>query len=175
MYFPNSFPINDKNLVIVAQVIEKGPGPELHFMTGQGELRIQRGWSDNSKKDKRHKTVYRKKIQAGKWINAVVFLKRSTKSDGRIKIWLDNKLVADEKGPNSFIDSYPKHVKGPYFKAGAYFGKQVRNKEYVLYFDEVRIATGSVDYKTVAISEEKPILTLPKAPMGLKIQKLVSH
>lgn len=172
--FSKSFPIKDSEYVIVSQFIQDARGPELHFMAGKGKLTIERAWSEKPGGSKKRDHIHAQKIEPNKWINIVVNLKRSRKSDGYIKVWLDGKLVANVKGRNTIMDKGSAKSVGPYFKAGAYFGKEIRRKEYVVYFDEVRIAKGNVGYKTVAV-DSKPVPVRPIAPKGLSIQKVAAR
>jgi hypothetical protein len=175
MFFPKDFS-NKSGRIIVSQIIESGPGPEMSFLAGDGKLEIERIWTEKthkSSKDKKRDKIYKEKLPLDRWVNVVMNLKRSRKSDGFIKIWIDGKLVADVKGQNVIRDAYARHVKGPYFKTGAYFGPEKRKTEYVVYFDEVRIATGNANYKTVAIGDG-PTPTRPKVPTGLTIKKWTS-
>lgn len=136
MFFPASFP-NDAGYIIVAQVIGKGPGPELHFMAGKGGLHVERAWLIEAGGSKQKEKIHKQKLPLDTWIHATVYLKRSSSADGQIKIWIDGEEVADVQGPNVLI--HPEDIKGPYFKAGAYFGPKHRDSEYTVLFDDVLI------------------------------------
>lgn len=82
-----------------------------------------------------------------KWVSMVVHFKPSTRSDGFIKMWLDDQLVVSETGPTKLSGS-----KGPYLKNGLYFWgyeKFDTGKRAVAYFDNLRIGNETSNYESV--------------------------
>lgn len=61
------------------------------------------------------------RAEYGKWYDFVVQAKWTWRNDGFVKIWIDDKLVYDHKG-SSYFD-YGSRTLGPYWKAGAYGGR----------------------------------------------------
>ena len=58
------------------------------------------------------------KVKLGSWINWVIHAQWSPSRNGRILIWQDGKLVADESGPNVYSTIGVDYT--PYFKTGLY-------------------------------------------------------
>jgi hypothetical protein len=90
-------------------------------------------------------------VALGTWTNIVVRHKRSQGSDGYLQIWINDKLSLDYRGvtgQSSEPDGFWKH--------GIYISQNIDSsdfgKEVVLYFDDVKIATGPNQYKTVSPS-----------------------
>ncbi|MEM9627959.1 MAG: heparin lyase I family protein [Pseudomonadota bacterium] len=82
-----------------------------------------------------------------RWTRMVVNFKPSTKTDGFIRMWLDDELVVDRTGITKESGS-----EGPYLKHGLYFwgyDKFDDQKHAVAYFDNLRIGDETSSYGSV--------------------------
>ncbi len=71
----------------------------------------------------------------GKWHTVLVYAKWSTGPDGELKVWVNNVLKADIKGPNT------SNTTPVYFKYGiyrSYISRMQNRPTHILYIDEVR-------------------------------------
>jgi hypothetical protein len=125
----------------------------------------------------RHQRQFNMKIDRGKWTNWVVHYKRSTKNDGVVEVWKDEKKLVDFKG----VTSQNEEERG-LWKFGLYRGREVEKEHfgntYVLYFDDVKIAKGPNQFEAVrpdetasqCIDQPKPP-EKPKPPENLRVQE----
>ncbi|HEY9624483.1 MAG TPA: heparin lyase I family protein [Crinalium sp.] len=96
-------------------------------------------------------TLWTGPYQKGVWTDWVVHAKWSAKADGLLQIWKDGVLVVNKRGPNTYNDEY-----APYFKVGIYKPSWKLNPaassvdKRVLYFDQMRVGDGSVNYTDVS-------------------------
>lgn len=82
-----------------------------------------------------------------KWTRMILNFKPSTEGDGFIRMWLNDKLVINQRGKTK-----PSGSEGPYFKHGLYFwgyDKFEPGKHAVAYFDNLRIGDETSGYRSV--------------------------
>ena len=116
-------------------------GVMLHVSTWDGELRI----SSDAFGGAILNTDLRPYLDT--WTRIVINFKPTTRSDGYLKIWLDDILVVDKTGQTKTSGS-----QGPYFKHGAYFWGYEKFdpiKHAVVYHDNLRIADETGSYESV--------------------------
>lgn len=88
-------------------------------------------------------------LERARWVKWVVRARWSYTERGILKIWKDDTLIVDRKGPNSTRDI----AGGPYFKFGIYkpawkrqnIGSRVNQR--IIYFNNIRIGEGNIEYK----------------------------
>lgn len=162
VFVPDNYPTHRTDAIFVYGLMSGAtPGESAIYIRGSNFTLLRR-WNDatgfNEVKE------YQTPVQTGKWTDFVIYLDRSWKSDGVLKIWMNNKLVVNKNGPNA--TDYPKD---PYMRNGIYWGTEVRPEEYTLYFDNINIATGSDGYDLV-YPGNSALPVPPTTPTGLQIQ-----
>ena len=151
VFLPNSF-VKDEFYEILAQwheshdkdLGERPRSPPLALSTDGGNWVFTIMWAFDQVNT--NQTISGKRIvdlgpyKTNEWINWTFFMKYSYKSDGVLKIWKNDILVLDYKGPNYYNDQ-----KGPFFKVGIY-KPHWNNKEKiftirkrVVFFDDVKV------------------------------------
>jgi hypothetical protein len=153
--------------------LNRGPGgPETELiLRGNRELRITRKWNGGSS----GATDWSGTLDAGVWYYVVYHKYRSWNSDGRHRLWLweasasiPQQPVMDITGANA-IDYAANGADGdpnPMLSIGTYFGATPRNSKYVLHFDTLRVAEGTLSdgFDTVNPAQNDGI---PAAPSNL--------
>lgn len=94
--------------------------------------------------------------KANQWVDWVIRFRPSKGGDGRIQLWMNGKLLIDDKGLNII-------EKVPYFKIGTYVS---RNN--LVFFDNVKIAKGPNGYDLVAPSPSGS-LKPPRAVQNVRL------
>ncbi|MEM9450815.1 MAG: DUF4347 domain-containing protein [Cyanobacteria bacterium P01_E01_bin.6] len=126
-----------------------GKNPPLSIHVDGNEMYIKANWNTGS--GKKSSILWRGNYQKGDWTDWVVNTKWSNSSNGYIKVWKDDKLIVDYKGPNTHHD----HTGGMYFKTGLYKYSWKRNpaqsstNSRVLYVDNVKIGDKNSNYTAV--------------------------
>lgn len=143
IFIPKGFPSDENRLVVMqwwpqtkTELGEKGRSPSLALRYTEGKYSVTIRHSDlhvvTEPDAVPKKTVFTsKKIEQGKWNQFTFETKWSFKSDGYVKVWLNQKQVADYQGPVGYDDE-----RGPIFKFGMY--RDDNHKTYVSYFNQCR-------------------------------------
>lgn len=140
-YLPSNPMRTAKGIDIFQLHLYPDPGEMMHFTVWDGELRATNDHYGGKFMDLDLAPYL------DRWNTMVVHFKPSSGSDGFIKIWINDELVADEKGRNRDGGS-----RGPYFKHGAYFWGYERwdkTKRAVVYHDNLRVADETSNYESV--------------------------
>lgn len=141
MFFPTNFPVVPVRLVIAQwkQYCANGrncsdDSPVLAVRYIAGELRITQDL------DKKYIVLYRAKDEyRGRWLDFKFQVRFSPEENGRIKAWLDDKLLVNYHGvtanPENAATGYPSPGRF-YFKMGLY--RNVMPESMTVYIDEYR-------------------------------------
>ena len=115
----HSVPQDDPNGFIVMQwhtvVVPGGQSPVLAIWVKDGHWRLRRDVGDPHASVK-HTSDLAWRVVPGKWHSWVVHAKWSAHAHGRIRAWLDGRLVYDVTGPTTYVGQRDT----PYFKTGIY-------------------------------------------------------
>lgn len=137
-----------------------GGNPPVSLKIDGTEWKLQTRWSSGKvdKQDRKEggKTFDLGSYKKGTWNDFVFHIKWSSKSNGILQLWKDNKLVIDHKGPTDYANEG-----GAWLKLGLYKtawrnppdGKRYDPKivERTFYLDNVKIAQGASEgYQAVA-------------------------
>lgn len=90
----------------------------------------------------RNLNIYSPALQKGQWNDVVLNFKFSYGSSGFMNIWLNDKQIVKDTGPNVHNDA-----KGPYLKMGIYGHPDAAM---TVYYDEIKIADGESSYEEVS-------------------------
>lgn len=165
MYLASPYPVDPKHWEILTQfhnVKDAGEdgvakNPTLDFQIKGGSNR----WTIYNRSDPRAISIDKAGIttksydgglvESDQWIDWVVNVKWSYKSDGFLKVWKNGKLIVNATGPTSFNDA-----SGPQFKMGIYKANwryQAADPKVttrLAYHDEFRMAGATGSYEDVA-------------------------
>jgi hypothetical protein len=142
MFFPQDFPIVPTRLVIAQWKqycgSENTPcsddSPVLALRYIDGTLLITQDL------DKKYIVLYQKKTEfRGRWLDFKTRTRFSPNENGRVKVWLDNKLVVDHTGITADAETTETGYANPtrfYFKMGLY--RNVMKEPMTVYIDEYR-------------------------------------
>jgi hypothetical protein len=109
------------------------------------------------------------KVEKGKWVDWVVHVKWSYKSDGFLKIWKDGQLITNYQGPTTYNDLKPQLFKFGIYKAWWNHELPPRRNTLILYYDEVRIGDENSSYEEVAPKGSQSPPPAKLQPVMLKV------
>ena len=150
IFIPSNWPKEQPSeIMTISQIIAAFPGMQGTDM----KLRItrkQRWIIEVRTAIKGWKNIDVGPITRGVWTSWVFHYKRSKDPDGIAQVWLDGKLVVDYQGPTTYND-HPDAI----WKHGIYVSDADNGEEYILYFDDVKVAQGPNQYAAIHSSCSK--------------------
>ena len=83
-------------------------------------------------------------LKKGAWNDVVMNFRYNYNDSGNpfFKVWIDGKLIVDDKGPNCYNDAVP-----PFFKMGIY---SKSSRKMTVFYDEIRVGDENSSYEEVA-------------------------
>ena len=164
MFVPDDYPSHRTDGHFFFGLSSQFPG-ETAALIRNGKLQFRRRWTNGTMQEVTEASV---PVQKGKWTDIVIYLWRSWESDGVLKVWVDGNLIVNTKNKNA-TNYAASGAKDPYFRTGIYWGTEIREDDYTLYFDSIKVAEGANGYDLVAPTGS--VLGLPVAPTGLALKK----
>jgi len=140
-YLAEPWPDNAKNEIIaqwhanrdafVGDVPARGPPLAIRLYGGQ--FVITQGADADFVSDEQwiaRTRLWNGPVVAGRWLHWKVQARWSYEDDGMTRIWLNDELIVDDQGPNTYND-----LRGVYLKLGPYHPDQSRT----MYIDDVHV------------------------------------
>ena len=112
---------------------EHGRGPSLALRVIDDYFRISYGWDKKFRSTEKHLgkyTLWYDRLETDVWIDWVFQVRWSYENTGMVRIWKNDELIVDYKGPNAYND-----LRGVYLKLGIYHPRPERT----ITFDDVHI------------------------------------
>lgn len=140
IFIPNDFPIVPTRLVLAQwkqeeeneNALVNNPILALRYQNGELFITLQTG-----ERQSRISLYSTKEEIRGKWLDFVFHVKFSRIRKGFVKVWMNEKQVADYKGVTAYSEKYNYPKPGNfYFKMGLYRDKM--DEPMTAYFDEFR-------------------------------------
>ena len=179
VFVPKDHPTNQPGSYIMAQIIGGSDGPEFQLLMNKtgNSWRIVKSFANGSA-DKKNSTLIRDiPVTRGEWQQWVIYRERSWENSGVTKIWVNGQQLVNDTGPNAI--NYKAYNNGGIMDllTGIYWGSDSRpGATFVIYIDEVRMATGLDGYDLVASTGSRGSTAaqttpniLPPTPTGLSL------
>ncbi len=148
--------------IIILQLVGGGNSatPEIHFLIGSnGRIIIEQTSSIAQVGEDNVVIKDYATIKPDTWVDIVVQWHRTWQNDRFRRVWVNGVKVVDRSGPSSIRDK-----PFGYLKVGEYFGHEIRNENYILYADEVKIGDDSFNFETFKALTAGATSTPPSAP-----------
>lgn len=169
IFVPSNYPTASDGTMI-SEMIEAGKSGETGVWTRGTEFRFSRRYVDEGGTLREvHKFVT---MPRGQWSSIAYRFKRSLTNTGYVEFWLNGKKVTDTSWLNvrTATDYAALGAKDPFMHLGIYWGTDHRPDDYILHFENLKIAKGSNGYDLVVGNQAAAELTPPPAPSGLQLK-----
>lgn len=130
-------------------LLEPGKVPPLDITITGNRWEIQKSWDDRIATPmggsvQGFRKIGEAPLETGKWLEWTIEVTWSSGANGRLRLWLGDRLVVDDHGPNAHRD-----LIGPYMKVGVYIpswhfeGTEPGISQRSLYFSDVAVRFGA--------------------------------
>lgn len=130
---------------------EPGKYPPLEISIVGSEWQVKRSWDDRvvtratgPGNVEGIATIASVPLVTGKWLTWTFHVRWSSTGEGFTRVWLDDRVIADDLGANAHRDLLGTYLKaGVYVPSWRYKGLEPEISERVLYFDDIEVRHGA--------------------------------